>query len=143
MNNRFYSPLSIGIGIGIISTVFYIILLGVGNFEHPVFSGLLTMFLALLLYSFLSIVWLPSLLESRETTATSAGITFHVVSSFSIVFLLTGSLPGLKHLIIPYLSTLGFSLLLMGLMMVNGFILTKVDFSKLQTTIVKKIPLKN
>lgn len=142
MKERLYSPASIGAGIGIVSTLIYIVLLAVGNFQHNLVLGTLTLFLALITYSILAIGWMPSLLESRESVGLAAGITFHVLASFSIVFLLADSIPGVLQLILPYLSTLVFSLLMIGLLIVNGYILTKINFSKLQTTLSKKIPLK-
>ncbi|MCA0988942.1 hypothetical protein [Guptibacillus algicola] len=142
MKERLYSPVSIGAGIGIVSTLIYIVLLQLSNFQHNVIYGILTMVLALIIYSIVAIGWMPSLLESRESVGLSAGITFHVLSSFSIVFLLAESIPGLLQLVLPYLSTLVFSLLMIGLLILSGYILTKVNVSKLQTTLSKKIPLK-
>ncbi len=142
MKERLVSPVTIGIGIGILATLMYVLLLEAGNFQHSVMSGSIALILVLIIFSILGIAWMPSLIERRESLSLSAGITFHVLSSFSIVFLLAESIPGLQQLILPYLSTLIFSLLMIGLIILNGFVLTKINFSKLQTSLSKRIPIK-
>ena len=142
MKKILYSPIFISIILGVLSAVIYTIILAAGGYHKTGLAGFFSIFTILVAYLLLSTYWLPSLHEIKTTVALGAGITFHVISSFTLVVMMAGTLPEMSELLLPYLSTLLISFLIMIFILVAGLITQKIDFTKLTST-DKKISMKS
>ncbi|MGA9286960.1 MAG: hypothetical protein WBV93_01315 [Anaerobacillus sp.] len=136
-------PAIIGTAIGILGTLIYIIILTAGDYNHSGLAGFFALISVLLVFCLLSTFWLPTLPESKNAVAMSAGIAFHIASSFTLVLLMAGTVPEMMQLIFPYLTTLLVSFLMMIVLAIAGIVLAKVDFSKFTSQEDRKISMKN
>ena len=141
MKKTLYSPITVSLLLGVLASLIYTIILAAGGYHHTGLAGFLSLLTILVAYLLLSTYLLPTLLEIKTTIALGAGITFHIISSFTLVIMMAGTLPEIPELLLPYLSTLLISFLIMIVILVAGFILEKVDFTKLTST-VKKMAMK-
>ncbi|WP_347548358.1 hypothetical protein ABFG93_12490 [Pseudalkalibacillus hwajinpoensis] len=129
--------------IGITCTLIYILILAAGDYNHTGLASFFGLLSALILYSLLSTFWLPTLHESKETVSLSAGITFHVASSFSLVIMMARSIPELQNLIIPYLITMLVSLFMILLLLINSVVLSKINITTSSSANEKKLSIKS
>ncbi|MBN8208669.1 hypothetical protein JI666_07920 [Bacillus sp. NTK071] len=136
-----YKPGIIGSMIGFIGSLVYILILTAGGFSHTTLAGVISLVIVLFGYYLLSTLWLPTLLESKEAVALSTGIAFHICASFSLVFMMAGSLPEIRELILPYTSTLLFSLTMIALLIISGFILSKLEHKKVNSHSETKVSI--
>lgn len=141
MKKTLYSPIFISFILGVLSSLIYTIILAAGGYHHTGLGGFFSILTILVAYLLLSTYWLPTLLEIRTTIALGAGITFHVISSFTLVVMMAGTLPEISELLLPYLNTLIISFLIMIFVLMTGYITRKVDFTKLMST-DKKMSMK-
>ncbi|WP_226654470.1 hypothetical protein [Pseudalkalibacillus hwajinpoensis] len=142
MKKTLYSPVVISIILGLLASLIYTIILAAGGYRHTGLAGFFSILAILVAYLLLSTYLLPTLLEIKTTIALGAGTTFHVISSFTLVVMMAGTLPEMTELFLPYLSTLLISFLMMIVIVIAGFILGKVDFTKLTST-DKKMSMKS
>ncbi|MYL62414.1 hypothetical protein GLW07_03485 [Bacillus hwajinpoensis] len=141
MKKTLYSPIMISFILGLLASLIYSIILAAGGYHHTGLAGFFSILTILVAYLLLSTYWLPTLLEIKTTIALGAGITFHVISSFTLVVMMAGTLPEISELLLPYLSTLLISFLIMIVILIAGIILGKVDFTKF-TNRDKKMSMK-
>lgn len=130
LNKLRYTPGAIGSVLGITGSLIYILILTAGGLSYTTLAGIMTLLSVIIGYYLLSTFWLPTLHQSKETVALSTGIAFHVTASFSLVFMMAGTLPEIHELILPFTSTLLFSLIMISLLVISGFILSKLEFNK-------------
>ncbi|TKD70582.1 hypothetical protein [Pseudalkalibacillus hwajinpoensis] len=141
MKKLLYEPGMIGSVLGIIGSLIYILILTAGGYSHTSLAGFISLLSVIIGYYLLSTFWLPALLESKETVALSTGIAFHTTASFSLVFMMAGSLPEVRELIIPYISTLLFSLLMISLLTISGLVLSKLEFNRTNSQSETKVSI--
>ena len=142
MKKILYSPIIVSFILGLLASVIYTIILAAGGYHHTGLAGFFSILALVVAYLLLSTYWLPTLLETKTTIALGAGVTFHVISSFTLVVMMAGTLPEISELLLPYLSTLLISFLVVIIIVIAGFIFEKVDFTKLTST-DKKMSIKN
>ncbi|MGE6205240.1 hypothetical protein [Guptibacillus hwajinpoensis] len=143
MKKYLYSSPAIGFSLGLLASLIYTIILAAGGYQYTGLAGFFSLLIILVGYFLLSTFWLPTLLKTRYTIALISGITFHTVSSFTLVFMMAGTLPNISELLFPYLTTLVFSFLLMIAIIVAGVILSKVDLTKFFEMSQKKFSIKS
>ena len=141
MKKILYSPLVVSLLLGLLASLIFTIILGAGSYHHTGLAGFFSVLVILVAYILLSTYWLPTLLEMKTTIALGAGMTFHIISSFTLVVMMAGTLPEIPELLFPYLSTLLISFLTMIVILVAGFLLEKVNFTNLIST-DKKMSMK-
>ncbi|MCA0170540.1 hypothetical protein [Bacillus sp. RAR_GA_16] len=142
MKKILYSPIIVSFILGLLASVIYTIILAAGGYHHTGLAGFFSILALVVAYLLLSTYWLPTLLETKTTIALGVGVTFHVISSFTLVVMMAGTLPEISELLLPYLNTLLISFLVMIIIVIAGFIFEKVDFTKLPST-DKKMSMKS
>ncbi|WP_305912389.1 hypothetical protein [Guptibacillus hwajinpoensis] len=130
LNKLLYTPGVIGSVLGIVASLIYILILIAGGYSYTTLAGFMSLLIVIIGYYILSTFWLPALHKSKETVALSTGIAFHVAASFSLVLMMAGTLPEIHELILPFASTLLFSLIMITLLVISGFVLSKLEFNK-------------
>lgn len=141
LNKLLYKPGVIGSVLGITGSLIYILILTAGGYSYTTLAGFMSLLIVIIGYYLLSTHWLPALHKSKEAVALSTGITFHVAASFSLVFMMRGTLPEIHELILPFTSTLLFSLIMISLLTITGFVLSKMEYKRVDSHKETKISI--